>query len=178
MERTFILLKPDCVIRGLIGEILSKFEKKGLKVVGMKMVKLKRKQLEDFYSHHKEKPFFEKLIKFMKKTPVVTIILEGLNSVEVVRKMCGTTTGREAIPATVRGDYSMSTRMNIIHAADSVDMAKKEIDMFFKQREIYDYKKPQMSFIYCEEELEGEIKKRKFGKPRKIHKGEPPLSTD
>lgn len=166
MERTFVLLKPDCVTRGLIGEIISKFEKKGLKIVGMKMIKLKRKNLEILYKHHKEKEFFEKLINFMRKTPVVAIVLEGKNSVEVVRKMCGVTNGREANPGTIRGDYSMSMRMNVIHAADNVEVANEEINLFFKAKEIYDYKLQTNPFLYCEEELEDEVKR--MPKPRKM----------
>jgi len=166
MERTVVMLKPDCITRGLSGEILSRFEKKGLKIVGMKMMKLKHSTLDVFYSHHKGKPFFERLIKFMRKTPVIVIVLEGINAVEVVRRLLGVTVGREAAAGTVRGDYSMSTQSNLVHASDSVERAKFEIELLFKPREIFEYKNALDQIIYAEEELQ--LTKPVTPKPRKI----------
>ena len=165
MERTLVILKPDCICRGLAGEIISLFEKKGLKLVGMKMIKLTDEILDQLYAHHKGKKFFENLKGFMKQTPVIAIVIEGKNSINVVRKMCGVTIGREADPGTIRGKYSMSLRYNIIHAADNEKSAEKEISLLFKDSEIYEYETNLP--IYCEEEIEEEIKRPKI-KPRKL----------
>jgi nucleoside-diphosphate kinase len=166
MDRTLVILKPDCICRGLAGEIISIFEKKGLKIVGMKMIKLNDAILDEFYAHHKGKKFFEDLKAFMSSTPVIAIVLEGKNVVNVVRKMCGVTIGREAEPGTIRGNYSMSLRNNIVHASDSEKNAEREIAFFFKDSEIYEYNTGLP--IYCEEELEEEEKKEIKGKPRKL----------
>lgn len=164
MERTIVVLKPDCVARGLIGQIISRFENKGLKIVGLKMMKLRRKMIDTMYAHLADREFYPRLVKFMRRTPVVCIALEGYNAIEVVRRMCGVTIGREATAGTMRGDFSMSTRMNIIHAADSTEMAERELALFFKKRELLRYKLPVEPFVYCEEELGKEVK---IPKPRK-----------
>lgn len=166
MERTVVMLKPDCVTRGLIGEVISRFEKKGLKIVGMKMVRLKRSAWETFYAHHKEKPFFERLVKFMRRTPVIAMVLEGVNAVDVVRRLLGVTVGREATAGTLRGDYSMSTQSNLVHASDSISRAEFEINLLFKPRELFKYKNVLDQIIYAEEELE--LKLPAPVKPRKI----------
>jgi len=166
MERTIVMLKPDCIMRGLVGEIISRFEKKGLKIVGMKMMKLKKPVFDMLYAHHKGKPFYDQLIKFMRKTPVVAVVLEGVNAVEVVMRMSGVTMGREAAVGTIRGDYSMSLPYNIIHVSDSKAMAEKELSLLFKPKEVYDYKSVLGPVMYSEEELA--IKPEALQKPRKI----------
>ena len=168
-ERTFVIIKPDAVVRGLMGEIISRFERKSLKIVGLKMAKMKRKQLEDLYSHILGKPFTEEYFAFMKKTPVILGVVEGLNVIEVVRKMCGVTNCREAEPSTIRGIYGVGNRMNLIHASDSAATAEGEIGMFFKNSELYDYKTPMMPLIYSDEEIAEMVsKKAPAGRPRKI----------
>jgi len=170
-EMTFVIIKPDSIARGLSGELITRFEKKGLKLVGVKMVKLKRKQFEELYSHLAGRPFLDEYFKFMKRTPVIMLVLEGMNAVEIVRRMCGVTNGREAEPSTIRGVYSMSGRMNLIHAADSPANAEREIGIFFKPKEIYDYKMPLTPIMYSIDELEALNAERKegiSGKPRKM----------
>ncbi|MEM2974189.1 MAG: nucleoside-diphosphate kinase [Candidatus Micrarchaeia archaeon] len=170
-ERTFVIIKPDSITRGMAGRIISLFEEKGLKIVAMKMVKIKKRQFEQLYSHLIGRSFMEEYRKFMRRTPVILLVLEGLNAVEVVRKLCGITNSREAEPSTIRGRYGMSGRMNLIHAADSLENAKKEMDIFFKKKEIYDYKSPLTQVIYSSEEqaeLGAEKKERIVGRPRKL----------
>jgi len=153
-ERTLILLKPDALQRNLLGKIIERFEHKGLKIVGLKMMQLSDVLLEDHYAHHKDKPFFESLKKFMESSPVVAMVLEGLEAVKIVRMLCGATSGREADIGTIRGDFSMSSQANIIHASDSPETAEKEIWRFFNSDEIFDYPKIDFSFVYGEEERE------------------------
>lgn len=166
MERTVVMLKPDCVTRGLVGEVVTRFERKSLKIVAMKMMKLKRSTLDAFYPQHKGKPFFDQLVRFMRKTPVVVMVVEGVNAIETVRKIVGITVGREAAAGTIRGDFSMSTRSNIIHIADTPEMAEREMNLLFKPKEIYEYKSVLDPICYTEEELE--IKEAHAAKPRKI----------
>jgi nucleoside-diphosphate kinase len=151
-ERTLILLKPDALQRNLLGTIIQRFEKKGLKIAGLKMMQLSDVVLDEHYAHHKDKPFFQGLKSFMKESPVVAIVLEGLEAVSVVRGMCGPTQSRQAAPGTVRGDFSMSRQANIIHSSDSVETAEKEVWRFFNQDEIFDYKKMDFERIYVEDE--------------------------
>ncbi|MHA1860582.1 MAG: nucleoside-diphosphate kinase [Candidatus Asgardarchaeia archaeon] len=155
MERTLIIIKPDGVVRGRVGEILSRFERKGLKIIGMKMASLGDDILEKHYSHLADKPFFRGLVDFMKKTPVVLIVLEGRNAVEVVRQMCGPTDANKAPPGTIRGDFAISVGRNIIHASDSLETAKVEISRFFKDDELHEYGFPHVDFFYAEDEKDG-----------------------
>lgn len=136
LQRTLIIVKPDGVRRGLIGEILSRFERKGFKIVALKMLWLTREQAEELYSPHKGKHFYEDLVKFMTSGPIVAAVIEGDEAVAVVRRMVGATDGRLASPGTIRGDYSLSKRENVIHAADSVESAIREISILFKDDEI------------------------------------------
>ena len=131
MQRTVVLLKPDSIQRGLIGEIIHRFERKGLKLVGLKMMAVSDALLEEHYAHHKDKPFFTGLKKFMSSAPIVCVLLEGIDAVKVVRKMAGLTSGREAELGSIRGDFSMSTSANIIHVSDSEKSAKEEEVRFF-----------------------------------------------
>lgn len=152
MEKTLVIIKPDAIHRSLIGEIMHRFENKGLKIAAMKMTILKDKQLEEHYSHLKARPFFKKLVAYMKSIPTLLIILEGNDAVEVVRKMAGPTYGVEALPGTIRGDYSLSRQNTIIHASDSKKTAEKEIKRFFKASEIFSYNKIDYEMIYAEDE--------------------------
>lgn len=139
MERTFVILKPVTVQRGLIGEVLNRFEKKGLKLVGMKMIQLDDAILAEHYAHLVDRPFFPGLKRSMKATPVVVCCFEGVDAIEVVRLMAGATNGRKALPGTIRGDYSMSGQQNIVHASDGPETAKIEIKRFFKDEELFSY---------------------------------------
>jgi len=151
-ERTLVILKPDALQRNLLGDIIARFEKKGLKIVAMKMMALDDVILTEHYIHHKDKPFFTKLKDFMKQSPCVVLCLEGLESVKVVRDLCGPTLGRVAPPGTIRGDFSMSIQANIIHSSDSLETAKQEVKRFFKSDELYEYKKMDTDIVYIEEE--------------------------
>ena len=139
MERTFVILKPVTVQRGLIGEVLNRFEKKGLKLVGMKMIQLDDAILAEHYAHLVDRPFFPGLKRSMKATPVVVCCFEGVDAIEVVRLMAGATNGRKALPGTIRGDYSMSGQQNIVHASDGPETAVIEIKRFFKDEELFSY---------------------------------------
>lgn len=153
MERTLVLLKPSCVERGLIGEVIGRIERKGLIICGMKMIQLNDEILREHYSHLVDRPFFPALSQSMMASPVVAMCLEGVDVVNVFREMTGVTNGRKAAPGTIRGDLSMSGSLNIIHASDSVENAKIEIERFFKPEEIFNYKKADIDFIYSSDEL-------------------------
>ncbi len=153
MEKTLVILKPCSIQRGIIGEIISRFEKKGLRMAGMKMEWLTDEILSQHYAHLKEKPFFQRVKDAMRSCPVIICCLEGLNAVDVVRSMTGKTNGRNASPGTIRGDYSMSVQENIVHASDSVETANIELKRFFKTDEIYNYKLNNIMSIYAEDEL-------------------------
>lgn len=153
MERTLILIKPDAVQRGLAGEVLNRFERKGLKIVGMKMMKLTKKVLKEHYSHIADKPFFPGIAAFMSSSPVIALCLEGLDAVDTVRGICGVTLSREAQVGTIRGDYAMSIQTNIVHASDSKAAAKEEIKRFFDNKELFRYEKVLASNIYSSDEL-------------------------
>ena len=151
-ERTLVIIKPDAFQRNLLGRIISRFESKGLKIIGLKMTHLNDVLLEEHYEHHKEKPFFATLKRFMKSSPCVVMALEGLEAVKVVRFICGPTCGRDADAGSIRGDFSMSTQCNIVHASDSADTATAELKRFFNENELFDYKKMDFENVYGEEE--------------------------
>ncbi len=148
MERTLIILKPDAVNRGLVGEVIHRFERKGIKIAAMKMEHLTDKALEEHYAHLASKPFFPSIKNFMKSAPSVLIVLEGRRVVDVVRKMAGVTEGVDAEPGTIRGDFSLSIQNTIIHASDSVEAAPKEIKRFFKESELLEYTKIDLDMVY------------------------------
>jgi nucleoside-diphosphate kinase len=152
-EKTLVLIKPDAVQRGLIGDIFKRFEQKGLKVVGLKMMTLDEMLLREHYAHLAEKPFFPGISQFMMKSPVIALCLEGLEVIAAVRKITGITKAREAEAGSIRGDFAMSLTCNVIHASDSVETAMKEVPRFFKQDEIYTYSKTEYRHVYLEEEL-------------------------
>ncbi len=131
-ERTLIVIKPDGVRRGLIGKILSRFERKGFKIVELKMFKMSREKAEEFYSVHKGKHFFNELIDFITSGPVVAAVLEGRNAIEVVRLMIGSTDSSKALPGTIRGDFGLEITENLIHASDSLESYKREYKVIFE----------------------------------------------
>jgi nucleoside-diphosphate kinase len=148
MERTLILLKPDAVQRDLVGEIISRLERKGLKIVGLKFMKLSDEILHEHYSHLVDRPFFPEIKTFMQLTPVVALCLEGVESVSTVRQLAGITKAREAAPGTIRGEFAMSVQANLIHCSDSVETAAVEVPRFFKPEELFDYADTLESYIY------------------------------
>lgn len=150
IQRTLVLIKPDAVQRELVGEVLHRFERKGLKFVGMKLINLDETILAEHYSHHTDKPFYAGLVKFMMETPVVAIVFEGIDVVSEVRKILGSTNPREADAGTVRADLSMDMAGNIVHASDSVDNAHIEIDRFFKPEELFSYRKLTDQYLFGE----------------------------
>ncbi|MFP3064307.1 MAG: nucleoside-diphosphate kinase [Sulfolobus sp.] len=136
IQRTFVMIKPDGVKRRLVGEIISRFEKRGLNIIGLKMVQMDRSIAEKLYEEHKGKSFFEELINYVTSGPVVCMVVEGDEAVSVVRKMIGNTDPKEAPPGTIRGDYALSKAENVIHASDSEEKAKKEMSIFFSEDEL------------------------------------------
>jgi nucleoside-diphosphate kinase len=141
-ERTFSFLKPESVMRGLIGEIVSRFEKKGLLLVAAKLIQMSQDQAERLYGVHKDKPFFKELVSHVTSGPVFLMIWEGPNAVNIVRGFVGATNPLNAAPGTVRGDFALQVTPNAIHAADSVDNANREVSIFFSPSEITSYSKP------------------------------------
>ena len=153
LSRTAVLVKPDGLQRGLIGEIVGRFERKGLKLVGMKMVSMTDAQLSEWYAEHREKSFFGDLKNFMSSMPVVAMVWEGIDVVPVVRKLVGTTLGREAEAGSIRGDFSMSQQYNLIHASATTDDAEREVDILFNIDELFDYSGALETVVYAQEEL-------------------------
>jgi len=139
MERTLILLKPDCVERRLIGRILARFEDKGFNLIAMKMLHVTPELAREHYAEHVSKPFYPALEKFITGAPVVAAIVEGLEAIRVVRDLLGATSGLKAAPGTIRGDFSSSRQMNLVHASDGPEAAAREISLYFRQQEICAY---------------------------------------
>lgn len=152
MQRTAVLVKPDGLQRGLIGEIIQRFERKGLKLIGLKMVSMTDAQLTDWYVEHKEKTFFGDLKSFMGSMPVVAMVWEGVDTVTVVRKLVGVTLGREAEGGSIRGDFGMSQQYNLIHASSSEGDAKREIEILFNVDELFSYSSVLEAVIYADYE--------------------------
>ncbi len=148
IQRTLVLLKPDALQRDLLGEILTRFERKGLKIIGLKLFQLSDEQLNVHYAHLAEKSFFGDLKKFMKHTPVVGIVLEGIEVVAEVRKMIGSTNPLQADAGTVRADFSMNVSSNLVHASDSLENAAAEVKRFFKDEELFAYTKITDQYIF------------------------------
>lgn len=148
MERTFVMIKPDGVQRGFIGEVISRLERKGLKIVAMKMIEISKELAMQHYAEHREKPFFDGLISYITSGPVVAMVVEGKNAVKVVRNLVGSTNPVEANPGTIRGDYGMDVGRNIVHASDSLNSAEREINLFFKPEEILEYTKAEEIWVY------------------------------
>ncbi len=154
IERTLVIIKPDAVNRSLMGNILNRFEQKGLKIVGIKMTLLKDELLDDHYAHIADKPFFPKLKKFMKMSPSVLLALEGLDAIKVVRQLAGETHGAKALPGTIRGDLSISTQSNVVHASEHEKAAEEEIKRFFNENELFLYERMDFEILYADDERE------------------------
>src|SRR3954465_14913665 len=148
MERTLIILKPDAVQRGIAGEILTRFEKKGLQVVGLKMMKIPQQLAETHYEPHKGKGFYPGLVKFMTSSPVVVLALAGKDAITIARKMMGATFGSKAEPGTIRGDYGVSNSFNLIHGSDSPEAATRELGLFFEDGELTDWTPAVQQWVY------------------------------
>lgn len=153
MEKTLVIFKPSAIERGLVGNILTRFQQKGLVITGMKMMQLNEAILREHYSHLVEKSFFPLLLKSMMASPVIVLCLAGKDAINVVRLMTGATNGREALPGTIRGDFASSNQENIIHASSSPEDAEAEIDRFFAPGEIFDWTPANTPFIYSSLEL-------------------------
>jgi nucleoside-diphosphate kinase len=147
-ERTFVLLKPDAVQRALVGAILERFERRGLKLVALKTTKVPRELATTYYLEHKGKPFFAGLVKYITSAPSVALVLEGDEAVAVVRKMMGKTNAAEAEPGTIRGDFGIKIGRNLIHGSDSVATAKREIGLFFTPEELLEYARVDETWLY------------------------------
>jgi nucleoside-diphosphate kinase len=140
-ERTLILIKPDGVQRQLVGRILERYEQRGLRIVGLKLVQVDRALAEQHYAVHRERPFFAPLVDFITSAPLVAIALEGLNAVAVCRTINGATRPEEAAPGTIRGDLALETGQNLVHASDSVESAAEELALWFAPGELADYRR-------------------------------------
>jgi len=136
MERTFCMIKPDGVRRGLVGEILSRIEKKGIKIVAMKLCRVSFDLAEEHYAEHREKPFFKPLVEYITSGPVVAMVLEGPGVIKELRKMMGATDPADALPGTIRGDLALTIDENVVHGSASAEDAAREIALFFKEEEI------------------------------------------
>ena len=150
-ERSLIIIKPDAIQRALVGEISTRFERKGLKIIGMKMMYLEDALLEEHYAHIKDKPFFPRIKKFMTSAPVVVMAVAGLKAVDSIRIIVGITKGYEADAGTIRGDFSLSMQSNVVHASDSKENGEAEIKRFFKDHEIVEYEKVDTKFIFSDD---------------------------
>jgi nucleoside-diphosphate kinase len=148
VERTFVMIKPDGVQRGLVGEVISRIEKKGLKIVAMKMLWIEEDLAREHYTEHSEKPFFQALVDYITSGPVVAMVVEGKEAVKVVRTLVGATNPVEALPGTIRGDFGMDIGRNVVHASDSLESAEREISLFFSADEIVEYSKSGEEWLY------------------------------
>ena len=154
MERTLVIIKPCALQRGLVGEIISRFEKKGLKLVALKMYRFTKEKCAEHYAHMVGKSFYSIIESSMMAAPVILCCWEGIDAVAVVRELTGATNGRKALPGTVRGDLCMSHQENIIHATDSIENARIELDRFFSPEDYFDYGSPLFDYLYAKDELQ------------------------
>ena len=150
-ERTLVLVKPDAVQRGLIGEIISRLERRGLHPVGIKLMRVTTAMAERHYAEHREKPFFGGLVEFITSSPVVAMVWEGPGAVALVRSMMGTTNPQSSPPGTIRGDLAVSLAMNVIHGSDSPQSAKREVGIFFAEKELLDWERSAAGWILAED---------------------------
>lgn len=153
METTLIILKPDAVQRGLIGEILGRFERKGLRIVAMRMMMVPKDLAERHYAEHKGKPFYPGLIQFVTSSPVIVLAVRGLEAISVCRNLIGATNGRKAAPGTIRGDFGLSGGFNMIHGSDSPESAQRELALWFKPEELLDYTPTREQWVYDPSDL-------------------------
>jgi nucleoside-diphosphate kinase len=147
VERTLLLAKPDAVQRGLVGEIISRFERRGLQIVGLKLLAISTQLAKEHYREHVGKPFFKPLVEYITSTPVVALVVEGPNAVELCRATIGATNPVAATPGSIRGDLSMHVGRNLVHGSDSVKSAKREVKLFFKTSELLTYKRAMQRWI-------------------------------
>ncbi len=147
-ERTFVLLKPDAVARGLVGAIVRRFERRGLKLVALKTMRVGKDLAETYYAEHKGKAFFAPLVTYVTSAPVAAMVWEGEGAVAIVRRMMGKTNSPEAEPGTIRGDFGLTIGRNLIHGSDSAASAKREIDLFFKREELLEYTRIDEAWLY------------------------------
>lgn len=150
-ERSLIIIKPDAIQRSLVGQIIQRFENKGLVIIGLKMMHLEDAILEEHYAHVADKPFFPRIRKFMKSAPVIVMAVAGINAVSAIRTIVGPTKGFEAAGGTIRGDFSMSMQSNIVHASDSIENGVTEIKRFFKDDELVTYEKLDAIYVYSDD---------------------------
>ena len=148
MERTLIILKPDAVQRNLCGEIITRFERKGLQIVAAKLMKIPLQLAEKHYEPHKGKPFYPGLVKFMTSSPVLVLVLAGKDVIAISRKMMGATFGSKAEPGTIRGDLGVSNSFNLIHGSDSPEAAERELKLFFKDGEVLSFERAIDRWVY------------------------------
>lgn len=148
MQRTLVILKPDAVQRGLVGPILARFEAKGLKLLAMKLARVDQATARKLYAPHKGKEFYEPLLRFITGAPVVLAVLEGKEAVAITRKLLGATFGPDADPGTIRGDFGMSRRFNLVHGSDSTESAETEIGLFFDEEELLDWEPADWTWRY------------------------------
>lgn len=148
METTFLMVKPDGVQRGLVGEVIKRLEERGLRITAMKMITIEQERAEEHYAEHEGKDFYEPLLQYITSGPVVAMAVVGKDAISMVRKMVGATDPHEANPGTIRGDYGIVIGRNIVHAADSPDNAERELDIFFDKSEYNNYTKVEESWIY------------------------------
>ena len=153
LEKTLVILKPCTIQRALIGEVINRFERKGLRLAGMKMVQLTDEVLSEHYAHLSEKPFFQRVKDAMMTAPVIALCLEGVDAIAAVRALAGPTNGRNAAPGTIRGSYCMSFQENIVHASDSPETAEVELKRFFRPEEIFDWKQTTFPWLYANDEF-------------------------
>jgi nucleoside-diphosphate kinase len=139
MERSLVLIKPDAVQRGLAGTIIARLERRGLRIVAMKMIQMDKALAQRHYAVHQNKPFFNDLVKFITSSPIIAAIFEGKNAVEVIRQTMGETNAAKALPGTIRGDFGIDLQQNLVHGSDSVENAAKETSIFFSPEEILNY---------------------------------------
>jgi nucleoside-diphosphate kinase len=147
-ERTLVVIKPDAVQRHLVGELISRFERKGFKLVGAKFLQVSEEQAQKLYAVHKRKDFYEPLVKYLCLSPVVLTVWEAAGVIEMARKMAGSTFGYEAETGTIRGDYSCTTRYNLVHCSDSLESAEAEIKLFFGEEELVEYRFSDAEWLY------------------------------
>jgi nucleoside-diphosphate kinase len=153
MEKTLVIIKPGAIQRGLIGEVIHRFERKGLQLCGIKMMQLTDQILADHYAHLVLRPFFKRIKDSMMITPVIVCCWKGMDAVKIVHDMAGKTNGREAAFGTIRGDYSMSVQENIIHTSDTVENAIEELARFFTQKEIFEFDQAGLNYLYANDEI-------------------------
>ena len=149
-EKSLIIIKPDTLQRNLVGEIISRFERKGLKIIGMKMMTVEDAVLKEHYAHIADKPFFPGILNYMKTCPVIVMAVSGINAISAIRLIVGPTRGYEADAGSIRGDFSMSAQSNLVHASDSLEAGENEIKRFFKSEELFSYAKIDTDLIYSE----------------------------